>query len=72
MLVDPAVHADLVAAARQNIPNHLRMECIANRWNEKGRRDFVLVQEAQDPRQSVDRAVFTLGKLISAQRASRQ
>ena len=71
MLVDPAVNANLVAAARQNIPDHLGMQDVAHGGNEEGRGHIVFVQQAQDARQAIDSAVLALGKFVSAQLPAR-
>ena len=56
--MNPAVHADLVAAALENRRDHLRVEQVAHRRDEERRRHLVLVEQPQDARQPVDRAVL--------------
>src|SRR5439155_26627449 len=55
---DPAVHADLVPAVGENGRNHLRMEQVADGGDEEGRGKLIFVEQAQDARHAVDRAVL--------------
>ena len=48
VLVDPAVDADLVASARKDRRDHLRMQQMADCRNEERRRQLVLVEQPRE------------------------
>ena len=58
VLVNPAVDADLVASALQDRRDHVGVEQVADRGDEERRRQLVLVEQPQDARHAVDRAVL--------------
>src|SRR5262245_21732968 len=58
VLVNPAVHADLVPSALHDQRNHVGVEEVADSWNKEGRGQLMLVEQAQDARHAVDRAVL--------------
>ncbi len=72
VLVNPAVHADLVAAAGEDGRNHLRVQQVADGRDEERRRQLVLVQQPQDPRHAVDGAVLAAGNHFRDQVAGGQ
>ena len=72
MLVDPAVHADLVAAAFLDRRNHVGVEQVTDRGNEERRGDLMLVEQTQDARQPVDRAVLAARDRLGDQVAGRE
>src|SRR5947199_4278203 len=60
--MDPAVHAEFVAAALLDRARHLRCEGEAHRWNEEGGRNLVALEQPEDATESFARAVLTLRK----------
>jgi hypothetical protein len=58
MLVDPPVDADLVASALHDHRDHVGMQQMTDRRDEEGRRQLMLVEQPQNPRQPVDGAVL--------------
>lgn len=60
VLVNPAVDAELVAAALLDRRRHLGCEREAHRRNEEGRRDLVPIEETQHAAESLARSVLAL------------
>jgi hypothetical protein len=62
ILVDPSVNANLVSPRLQDRRDHLGVQNRADRRNEERRRDRVLVEKREHPRQAFLRAKLGCGK----------